>query len=92
MRITEIHIHPVHLDGGLVAFANLILDDQLALNGIGIYRRKDGSGYRLTYPMKGKGYLFHPITRPLSREFEAVILAEVKTVMESHGDAGHRGP
>lgn len=88
MRITEIHIHPVAPHKGLVAFANLVIDDQLFLGSIAIHERLDGAGYRITYPTKGKGYLFHPIRKQLSRELEQAILNEVKTVLrKSH--AGH---
>lgn len=90
MRITEIHIHPVTPQNGLVAFANLVLEDQLFLGSIAVHEKRDGSGYRLTYPTKGKGYLFHPIRPALSKDIERHILAEVKTVLGNRHDR-HRG-
>lgn len=90
MRITEIHIHPVIPQNGLVAFVNLVIDDALFLGSIAVHEKRDGSGYRLTYPTKGKGYLFHPTRPHLSRALEDRIFAEMKTVMGKR-DAGHRG-
>lgn len=88
MRITEIHIYPVTPQRGLVAFANLVLEDQLFLGSIAIHERLDGTGYRITYPKKGKGYLFHPIQKPLSKALEQAIIHELKTVMRK-AHAGH---
>lgn len=88
MKITEIHIHPVTPHKGLVAFANLVLEGQLFLASIAVHEKRDGSGYRITYPTKGKGYLFHPIHKPLSKALEQAIINEVKTVL-SNSHAGH---
>lgn len=57
------------------------MDDQLLLNSIGIHRKKDGSGYRLTYPSRS-GYssdnsVFHPITLDLSKEIEKQVFKKV---------------
>jgi DNA-binding cell septation regulator SpoVG len=85
MKITEIHIHPVPPNKGLVAFANLVLEGQLSLASIAVHEKRDGSGYRITYPTKGKGYLFRPIHPPLSKALEQAIIHEVKTVLsQSH--------
>lgn len=91
MKITEIHIHPVTPHKGLVAFANLVLEGQLFLASIAVHEKRDGTGYRITYPTKGKGYLFHPIDKPLSRALEQAIIDEVKTVL-SKPHAGHHRP
>ncbi len=88
MRITEIHIHPVTPQNGLVAFANLVLDNELYLGSIAVHQKLDGTGYRITYPKKGKGYLFHPICKPLSRALEEAIINEMKIVMRA-AHAGH---
>jgi stage V sporulation protein G len=74
-----------------VAFANLVLEDQLFLASITVHEKRDGSGYRITYPTKGKGYLFHPIHKPLSKALEQAIIHEVKTVL-SQNHARHHSP
>lgn len=86
MKITEIHIHPVTPHKGLVAFANLVLEGKLFLASIAVHEKRDGSGYRITYPTKGKGYLFHPIHKPLSKALEQAIIHEVKTVLSKPRD------
>jgi stage V sporulation protein G len=91
MRITEIHVHPVTPHNGLVAFANLVLEGQLFLASIAVHEKRDGSGYRITYPTKGKSYLFHPIHKPLSKALEQAIIREVKTVL-SKPHARHHSP
>lgn len=91
MNITEIHIHPVAPQNGLVAFANIVLDDQLFLASIAVHQKRDGTGYRITYPTKGKGYLFHPIRQRFSRAMEEAIINEVKKVL-SQPDARHHRP
>jgi DNA-binding cell septation regulator SpoVG len=89
MRVTEIHIFSVTgNNNGLVGFANIVMDGVLNLRGIGIYERIDGQGYRLTYPMKGNGYAFHPLTTELSRDIEQAIFRDMKRVMDNK-DAGH---
>lgn len=88
MKITEIHIHLVTPHNGLVAFANLVLEGQLFLASIAVHEKRNCSGYRITYPTKGKGYLFHPIHKPLSMALETAIINEVKTVL-SKPHAGH---
>lgn len=88
MKITEIHIHLVTLHKGLVAFANLVLEGQLFLGSIAVHEKLDGTGYRITYPTKGRGYLFHPIHKQLSKALEQAIINEVKTVL-SQAHARH---
>lgn len=90
MKITEIHIHPVTPHKGLVAFANLVLEGQLFLGSIAVHEKRDGTGYRITYPTKGKGYLFHPIHPPLSKALEQAIICELKTVLSQANVRHHR--
>ena len=88
MQVTEIHIHPInHQSKGLIAFAHIIIDESLMLGSIGIYEKRDG-GFRITYPQKGNGYVFHPVSKPLSQVLENAIISKVKNVMEKD-NAGH---
>lgn len=89
MQITEIHVHKVRPRRGLIAFVNIVVDDSLFLGSIAVHEKKDGSGYRLTYPTKNDSYLFHPTRRHLSREIEQAIINEVKTVIGDPNHAGH---
>lgn len=91
MRITEVHVYPVAPHHGLVAFANLVLEEKLLLRSIAIYEKLDGTGYRITYPTKGKSYLFHPIHNSFSKSLERAIISELKTVL-SKAHARHNRP
>lgn len=92
MQVTEVDIAFVKPRDGLVAFASVVLDDQLYLSGIAVHRKLVGDGYRLTYPTRKVGdrafNLFHPIRRPIGRAIETAILAKLKDVA-SKLDAGH---
>lgn len=95
MNVTEVDIAFVKPKDGLVAFASVVLDDQLYLSGIAVHRKLNGSGYRLTYPTRKVGTeqfsLFHPIRRPIGLAIEHAILTKLKNVA-SKIDAGHGGP
>ena len=89
MKIKNVIIKPVTPSNGLVGFASITLNEDIALNSIAIYRKLDGSGYRLVYPTKGQmaaKYIFHPLTRQMSREIERVIFEECKNVFEKNRD------
>jgi DNA-binding cell septation regulator SpoVG len=90
MQITSVQIYPTQSTSGLVGFASVIVDDWLRLTGIGIHKRFDGQGYRLTYPTKRPGLhdtnLFHPISKPGSQLIEKAIFEAYKAVIESCND------
>jgi stage V sporulation protein G len=92
MEVTEVQIAFVKPKDGLIAFASVVVDDQLYLGGIAIHRKLTGDGYRLTYPTRKVGEaqfnLFHPIRRPIGLAIEQAIMGKLKDVMSRH-DAGH---
>ena len=92
MQATEVDIAFVKPKDGLIAFASVVLDDQLYLSGIAIHSKLAGSGYRLTYPTRRIGKvqfsLFHPIRKPVGLAIERAIVEKVKNVM-SKRDVGH---
>jgi DNA-binding cell septation regulator SpoVG len=92
MRVTEVDIAFVKPRDGLIAFASVVLDDQLYLSGIAIHSKLVGSGYRLTYPTRKIGKtqfsLLHPIRKQLGLAIEQAILEKLKNVL-SKRDAGH---
>ncbi len=91
MSVSEIQIIPIQARDGLVAFANLVIDEKLYVSSIGVHTKLSG-GYRITYPTKKVGdrsiQLFHPITRELGREIEEEVIAKMKNVM-THADDRH---
>src|SRR5688572_26570668 len=94
MNVTEVDIAFVKPKDGLIAFASVVLDDQLYLSGIAVHRKLNGSGYRLTYPTRKVGTaefnLFHPIRRQIGLAIEQAIFDRLKNVA-SKLDAGHGG-
>ena len=92
VQVTEVDIAFVKPKDGLIAFASVVLDDELYLSGIGIHSKLVGSGYRLTYPTRKVGEtqfnLFHPIRKPVGRAIEQAIVEKLKNVLRKR-DAEH---
>jgi DNA-binding cell septation regulator SpoVG len=92
MQVTEVDIAFVKPKDGLIAFASVVLDDQLYLSGIAVHSKLVGAGYRLTYPTRKVGNtqfsLFHPIRKPVGLAIEQAIVEKLKNVL-SKRDAGH---
>ncbi len=87
MKIEKVTITPIKPFKGLIAFAHLFIEGGLYLGSIGVYTKRDGSGYRLTYPTRKVGdvniSIFHPTTQKCSKEFEKMILEEVSRIFET---------
>lgn len=94
MKITRVKITRIRPVGGMVAFADVVLDEQLLLSSIAIHAKSDGSGYRLTYPSKISGKfefpIFHPISKELGLCIEEAITKKLKDVTDD-ADVRHRG-
>lgn len=82
MKISQIDITPCERDDWLVALAHITLNDVIRLHMIGIYRRLDGSGFRITYPTKSwktpHNTFFHPTNPETSHMFEEIIIEAYK--------------
>ena len=85
MKITEIQILPIKANNGLVAFASCVLDGNIYLGSIGIHKKLDRSGFRLTYPTKKVAdkdfHIFHPINRQASEEIEEAIILKAEEII-----------
>lgn len=94
MEISEIHIIPVKQSGGIIAFASVVLNGQVLLTGIAVHEKRDGSGYRLTYPTRRVGqkdrYLFRPLTPETSALIEQAVFEKLKIVLEGCHDRHNR--
>ena len=90
MQVSNIDIKLITEKSGLIAFASMVLDNQIRINGIGIHKKSDNSGYRLTYPTRKTGnkskYLFHPISHETSALIEQAVFIKLKTVLEGCHD------
>lgn len=85
-KITEIQIIPIKPKDGLIGFASVVVDSKLYLSSIGIHKKLDGSGFRITYPTKKVGEInidiFHPITRDFSLIIEQAIVRKANEIFE----------
>lgn len=81
MEITKVEIVPIHPKDGLIAFASLQYGD-LYLTSIGVHKRLNAEGYRITYPTKMSGKIsvttVHPATPTLSKQIEEAITQKCK--------------
>ena len=87
IKISEVNISFIKHRDGLIGFASLVINDQLYLSSIGIHKKLNDDGYRLTYPNKLIGSIpidvFHPINRETSRSIEEAIFNRLSEVMKN---------
>jgi DNA-binding cell septation regulator SpoVG len=84
MEISEVQITVIKPQNGLIAFASIVLNGSIYLSSIGVHKKLDGSGYRLTYPSKKLGNqninIFHPINKTSTNLIEKAIFNKLKEV------------
>jgi len=84
MKISELQIIPIKANNGLIAMVNLVYENNLFLGSIGVHKKIDGNGYRLTFPTKKIGAkdfnIYHPINKELSKEIEKEIFEKIKHI------------
>lgn len=85
-EISEVTIIPIKPQNGLVALASCVIDSKLYLGSIGLYTKRDGSGYRLTYPNKKVGdhaiNIYHPINKEVNDAILEAIVAKYEELMQ----------
>ena len=86
--ITKVEVVPIIPRQGLIAFANVVFENKLALNGIGIHTCLSRSGFRLLYPNKqlsnGKVVqLYHPINKQVADEIQDTIIGQYEELLEN---------
>lgn len=100
MQISEVNLIPVKPVNGLVAFASCVIDSELFIGSIGVHKRLDGSGYRITYPTKRIGTkqlnYFHPLSKQAGDLIEQAITKKCFEIFERsdeqydrHGKTAH---
>ena len=86
MSITKVELLPIRPQNGLMAFACVEIDNQFYVNSIGVHKRRNGKGYRITYPTRKVGEqnitIFHPTEPLLSKEIEEAICSKAEEVFE----------
>jgi stage V sporulation protein G len=61
------------------------MDGNVYLGSIGIHRKLDGNGFRITYPTKKVAdkdfHIFHPINMQTSLEIERAIISKANEII-----------
>ncbi|MDG2264790.1 MAG: hypothetical protein P8L47_01560 [Candidatus Marinamargulisbacteria bacterium] len=83
MKISDVQIDLIKPNNGLIAFASLVLNGDVYLSSIGIHKKIDGTGYRITYPSKGKYSIYYPINRSAGQTLETAIFKKLNDVMKA---------
>jgi DNA-binding cell septation regulator SpoVG len=87
MQISEVQITPIKANNGLVAIASVVFENSLFLGSIGVYTKRNGPGYRITYPTKNKSgrdfNIYHPINREIASAIEIAVIDKAEAVLES---------
>ncbi len=86
MKVTKVELIPIRPKNGLVAFACIELDNDFYVSSIGIHKKLNHRGFRITYPSRKAGEqsitLCHPIKNALSKEIEKAICSKAELMME----------
>lgn len=96
LKISEIQITPVKPFNGLIAFASFVIDDSFYIGSVGVHKKLNAEGYRLTYATKKVGdkgiNIFHPINKEVSKQIEESIFNElIKLFEKSNGNSKSNG-
>lgn len=80
IMLSEIQIIPVKPRNGLLAFCSFVINNSFYVGDVAIYSRLNGSGYRLTYPVKVlsnglKVNCFHPINKQSAQAIEQQVIS-----------------
>lgn len=86
MKVTKVEIVPIRPREGLVGFASIEIDDKFYVSSIGVHKKRDGSGFRLTFPTKGSGShnlpICHPTSPSFSKEIETAVIEKAQAILE----------
>lgn len=86
MQIKKVEIVPIRPHEGLVAFADIVLEEGLYLGSIGVHRKLEG-GFRITFPTRKVGginvSIYHPLQLHISKEFEYAICSKAEKLLNT---------
>jgi stage V sporulation protein G len=85
MKVKKVEIIPIKPHEGLLAFASVEIDDSFYIGSIGVHKKRDGKGYRITFPTRKVGNhqftICHPTKQDLSKEIESAITSKAEEVL-----------
>lgn len=86
MKVTKVELIPIRPKDGLVAFACIELDHDFFVGSIGVHKKLNSAGFRITYPSRKVGgismTICHPIENALSKEIEEAVCSKIELLME----------
>lgn len=81
-KVTSVNIELIQNRDGLIGFARILIDNSICLGCIGIYKKLNKKGYRLTYPEKSGRQVFYPINIEMTREIEQSVFNKLSDVLK----------
>lgn len=94
IAVSEVNITPIKATNGLIGFASCVINEQLYISSLGVYKRLDGTGYRITYPTKKIGSrqlnYFHPLSQQAGNAIEQAIALKCSELFERSDDTHGR--
>lgn len=94
MIVSEVEIIPIKASEGLVAFATCVINGELFLGSLGVHKRLDGTGYRVTYPTKRLGLhelnYYHPLSKEAGLAIQNAVNARCIELFEKSDDTNDR--
>ncbi len=88
LNVSQVDLFLLQPKNGLIGFANFILGEGIAVNGVGIYQRLHHPGIRLVYPVRklsnGKQItIIHPIKSNVGSHLEGEVERELLRIQKS---------
>lgn len=88
MRISEVNIDLIKPKDGLIAFASLIVDEEIYLGNIGVMKRLMSDSYRLVYPTRKMGNknfnIYYPINKETGKKIEKEVINKLEEVLKNN--------
>lgn len=81
IKVTEVKINLIKPIEGLMGFASIVVDNNICLTSIAIYKKLNKEGYRIVYPAR-KGFdIFYPINRETGNIIQDAILERLEEIL-----------
>jgi len=95
LHISHIDFYLIQPKEGLIGFVNFLIEGAVAINGVGIYERMDGTGIRLVYPVRkltsGKQInIIHPISQAIGSHIERQVASHLSANKNFRGKYAER--
>lgn len=83
MKLTELQYTPVKPKNGLIGFVSFVYNSEIYFSSIGVFTKKDGIGYSISYPGKPLADKTIHYYHPINKEVGSTILKEVSKFVDT---------